>query len=287
MLLILGWLIVGASVVGGFLISGGHLVTLFVLGEYVVILGVCIGYILAASPLPVLKVMFQKILRGLRGSPYSRNVYIDLVKALYELFMMGREQGVLGIEEHVLQPQTSAIFQKYPSFLHDHHAVAFLHDNLRPLMDGKAKVDQIKEVLEQQLDRLHAHHAQPISVLTKVGDAMPGIGIVAAVLGIIITMASIGGDKAAIGHHVASALTGTFLGILISYGFIQPLTINLEFLDVDEMAYYEVMGHIIVAYAAGLPPVAGAESGRQAIPEDRRPGCEELEALLKGINRKV
>jgi chemotaxis protein MotA len=286
MLLIIGWIIVSAAIIGGFTYSGGNVFSIFVLVEYIVILGVSSGYAVAASPISILKLLCAKILSAFKGTPFSKVAYLDLIKALYELFMLAREQGMVGIEEHIVSPKESRIFTKYPSFLHNHHAIEFLQDNLRPIIDGKAKADQVKAAMQDQLDRIHDYHNKPIQVLSKLGDAMPGIGIVAAVLGIIITMGSIGGDKAAIGHHVAAALVGTFLGILVSYGFIQPLCINLEFIDYDELCYFEVMSNVITSYAAGAPPIGAAENGRQAIPPDRQPSSEELESTLKELGKK-
>lgn len=283
MLVIIGWLIVSGAVMGGFMYSGGRPASLFVIGEYMIILGVAIGYLVAASPMHILKMMVSKILTALKGSPYSRDMYIDIIKPLYELFMVAREQGVVGIEEHVANPHESIIFKKYPKFLADHHAVAFMQDALRPIIDGRVKGDQLKATLDEDLDRIYGHNAHPVSVMTKMGDALPGIGIVAAVLGIVITMGSIGGSKEEIGHHVASALVGTFLGILVSYGFVQPLVTNIEFINEDELSFYQVMSNVIVSYAAGAPPMMAAESGRRAIPGDRQPTSEELEALLKSL----
>ncbi len=286
MLLIIGWLVVSGSILGGFTFSGGHVASLFVVGEYLIIVGVAAGYTVAASPLPVLKMMVGKILGTFKGSRFNKNFYLDAVKGLYELLMVAREQGVVGIEEHVLHPEESVIFKKYPRFLADHHAITFMQDGLRPVIDGKVKPDQLKGMLESDLDRMHAQHAQPITVLSKVGDAMPGIGIVAAVLGIIITMASIAGDKAEIGEHVAHALVGTFLGILISYGFVQPLTTNIEFQNEDELSFFEVIMNMITAYASGASPMDAAESGRRAIPADRQISNEELEKTLKELITK-
>lgn len=283
MLVIIGWLIVTGAVLGGFMYSGGRPMALFVIGEYAIILGVALGYMVAASPMHVLKLALSKVLTAFKGSPYSKDMYLDVIKPLYELFMVAREQGVVGIEEHVANPHESVIFKKYPKFLADHHAVAFMQDALRPIIDGRVKGDQLKATLDEDLDRIYAHNAHPVAVMSKIGDALPGIGIVAAVLGIVITMSSIGGSKEEIGHHVASALVGTFLGILVSYGYMQPLITNIEFINDDELNYYQVMSNVIVSYAAGAPPMMAAESGRRAIPSDRQPTSEELEALLKSV----
>jgi chemotaxis protein MotA len=251
-----------------------------------IIIGVGIGFVVGACPMHVLKLMGKKIVQSFKGTPYTRQVYLDLISSHYELLMVAREQGVVGIEEHVMAPNQSTIFSKYPSFLGNHHAVAFMQDALKPIIDGRLKADQLKSSLYEDLERMETHHHHPVAILTKVSDAMPGVGIVAAVLGIIITMSYIAGEKALIGEKVAHALVGTFLGLLLSYGFIQPMIAKIEFANEDEIAYFRVLSNIIVSYATGSPPIMAAESGRRAIPEDRQPSSEELEKMMKALNKK-
>ncbi len=281
-----GYIITLAAVIGGFMMSGGNPAKLFVLSEYVVIIGALIGYVVGGAPVPLIKLLVSKIISAMKGSPFKKQMYLDIISMLYELLMVAREQGVVGIEEHVVNPEASSIFTKYPSFLHDHHAVAFMQDAMRPIIDGKVKGDQMKAALEDELNRIHHHIGQPPQLLSKAGDALPAIGIVAAVLGIIITMSHLGGDKQEIGAHVSSALTGTLLGIFAAYSFVQPLCIAIELANEDEMAYYEVMSGMIVAYATGSPPIMAAEAGRKSIPSDRKPTSEELETMLKELGRK-
>lgn len=286
MLLILGYVIVSVSMIGGFLFSGGNPGSLFVLGEYIIILGIAAGYMVASGDKTILTGIGTMTVAAFKGSPYTRDRYLEVIKALYELLMLAREQGVVGIEEHVMEPEKSSIFKKYPSFINDHHAVVFMQDALRPLVDGKVKAEELEKTLSEDLDRMHAAHAQPVSVMTKVGDALPGIGIVAAVLGIIITMGSIAGDKEVIGNKVAHALVGTFLGLLVSYGFVQPLVTKIEFMNEEHISYFEIISQMVVSFAAGVPPTAAAENARRVIPMDRQPGSAELEGMLKELNRK-
>ncbi|MES2309279.1 MAG: motility-associated protein [Verrucomicrobiota bacterium] len=281
-----GYLVTLAAVIGGFMMSGGNPGSLVVISEYVVILGALAGYVVGAAPPALIKLLISKIIGAMKGSPFKKKMYLDVISMLYELLMVAREQGVVGIEEHVVNPEASTIFTKYPSFLHDHHAVAFMQDAMRPIIDGKVKGEQMKAALEDELNRIHHHMSQPTQILTKAGDALPAIGIVAAVLGIIITMGHLGGDKQEIGHHVSSALTGTLLGIFAAYSFVQPLIISIELTNEDELAYFEVMSGMIVAYATGSPPIMAAESGRKSIPSDRKPTSEELETMLKELGRK-
>ena len=224
MLVIIGALVVTFSVIGGFMMAGGHVGALVQPSEFVVILGAALGALIIMAPKKVLLDMVGQI----KGTPYNKVAYEELLKALYELFMRGRRNGMITLDEHVLKPEESSIFTKYPKFLSDHHAMEFLCGALRPVIDGKVKPDQRKSLLEIEMDAAEEEHHTPVSVLTKTSDAMPGFGIVAAVLGIVVTMASIGGPVSEIGHHVATALVGTFLGILVSYGYLSPLVVNLE-----------------------------------------------------------
>lgn len=286
MMVIVGWLIVLGATLGGYTYSGGKLHALVVWGEYMIILGVALGYLVAASPVSMLKEIVGTVLTALKGSPYSKNVYLDGIKPLYELFQVAREQGVVGIEEDVVNPENSAIFKKYPSFLHNHAAISFMQETLGPVIDGRAKPDQLKKAMDQAIARRKHHHHKVELLLMRVADALPGIGIVAAVLGIIITMNYIAGDKSTIGVKVAHALVGTFLGILVSYGFLQPLVSSIEFNNDDDISYFEAIGTVIVNYAEGAPPLMAAEAGRRVIPHDRQPTASELEEMLKSLSGK-
>jgi chemotaxis protein MotA len=281
MLILVGWVIISVALLGGFTYSGGHPETLFVTGEYVIIIGIFLGYIVASSSPAVLKMMIKSIITALKGSPYTQKRYIELIQAIYQMLLLARESGVIGLEEHVLQPHTSSILKKYPSFLNDHHAVHFLQDTFRPLMDGKVKPEEVSRSVEAQLDNFLSMHSQPTAVLTKASDALPGIGIVAAVLGIVITMASIAGDKQMIGEKVGHALVGTFLGLLLSYGFAQPLINRIETIHEEEISYLAVIGRMVISFALGAPPMAAAEAGRITIPVHHQPSCDDMEARLK------
>ncbi len=267
----------------GFIIAGGNPVALFVLSEYFVVGGCALGFLVACSPPSVLKLLFSFVIRSCKGSPYSKKVYTDLVQMLYEIFRVGRQQGIIGLEAHVLEPDKSTIISRYPSFLKNHHAVEFFCDAMKPVIDGKIKADQLKVFLDEQVNGKDMHSYHPVSVLSKVADALPGLGIVAAVLGIIITMANIDGPVKEVGHHVSSALVGTFLGVFLSYGILQPLGSNIEFLNHDELAYFCIIRSGIVAFAAGASPLTAAENMRSSIPEDRRVNAEQMDAMLKSL----
>ncbi len=285
MFVIIGSLIVLGSVIGGFLMAGGHVGALWQLSEMVVICGAGLGAMVIMAPKAVLISMFKKALGCLKGSPYSKSAYEDLLKLLYELFMLGRRNGMIALEEHVMKPDASSIFGKYPSFLKNHHAVEFLCSGLKPIIDGKIKPDQLKSLLDAELGKATEEDHIPMSVLSKTADAMPGFGIVAAVLGIIITMASIGGPPEEIGHHVASALVGTFLGILVSYGFLGPLATNMEILGEEEHAYTKCIALSVVSFANGMAPIMAVEVARRGLGHEVKPSSDQLETMMKSINQ--
>lgn len=264
------------------MLAHGNPVQLFVLSEWVTLGGCGVGYVIASGPPSVLKTLAGLILRSFKGSPYNKQMYMDLIHMLYEIFLVGRQQGIIGLEAHVVEPFKSSIIQRYPTFLGQHEAVEFFTGTMKPVIDGKLKADQLRAFLNEQINQKDHHSYQPVMVLGKVADALPGLGIVAAVLGIIITMANIDGPILEIGHHVSSALVGTFLGVFLSYGIVQPLGTNIEFLNGDELAYYNIMRSGIVSFAEGASPLTAAENMRSQIPEDRRVEGDEMEAILKG-----
>ncbi|HUS36635.1 MAG TPA: flagellar motor stator protein MotA [Verrucomicrobiae bacterium] len=286
MIVIIGAIIVTASVLGGFAMAGGNILALFQPAEFIVIGGAAFGALVIMSPKKVLTDMVKGAVGTLKGSPYGRSTYEELFKALYELFMLGRRNGMVALEEHVMNPETSSIFTKYPAFLKNHHAVALLCGGLRPIIDGKVKPDQLKLLLEIELDAMDDEHHKPIDVLTKTADAMPGFGIVAAVLGIVVTMSSIAGPIEQIGHHVAAALVGTFLGILLSYGFLNPLCVNMQFVGGSELAYSRCIATSVIGFANGMAPIMAVEVARRGLSSEVKPTAEDLEAMLKAVTAK-
>ncbi len=285
MTIILGALIVIGSVLGGFMMAGGNTLALLHLSELVIIGGAAAGSLVLMSPKKVLIDLFKQIFGALKGSPYTRKAYDDLFKALYELFMLGRRGGMVALEEHIMTPETSAIFSKYPSFQKNKHAMDFLCNGLRPIIDGKIKPDHLKLLLDIELHAMEQEHERPIEVLTKAADAMPGFGIVAAVLGIVITMASIAGPIEKIGEKVAAALVGTFLGIFISYGFMNPLAVNMEFVGMAQIAYIRCIAASVVSFAGGMSPIMAVEVARRGLSSEVKPSADGLESMLKSLNQ--
>jgi chemotaxis protein MotA len=283
MIIIIGVIIVTVSIIGGFIWGGGHVGALFHPNELLVIAGGAMGGLVIMSPKKVLVDMAKGLVVCLKGAPHNRQAYEELLKVLYELFLLGRRNGMIALEEHVMDPLNSLIFKKYSLFSGNKHAMEFLCGSLRPIIDGKIKPDQLRLLLDVEIDRMEIEHAAPVNVLTKTADAMPGFGIVAAVLGIVITMASIAGPVEQIGEHVAAALVGTFLGILLSYGYMNPLAMNLEFNCAAELDYTRCMAACVVGFANGMAPITAVELGRRGLSSELRPSAEELEDMLKAL----
>lgn len=283
MIIIFGALVVFLCVFGGFAWGGGHLGALIHPNELLIIAGGAFGALIIMSPRKVLLDMTKGLLHALKGAPYNRASYDELLKVLFELFMLGRRNGMIALEEHVMDPRTSTIIKKYPLFNNNPEAVEFLAGSLRPIIDGKIKPDQLRLLLDAEINKLEEEHHAPVSVLTKAADAMPGFGIVAAVLGIVITMASISGPIEQIGEKVAAALVGTFLGIFLAYGFMSPLATNLEFIGAAQLDYTRCIAACVIGFANGMAPVTAIELGRRGLSSDLRPSSEEMEQMLKSL----
>ncbi|MCC6233766.1 MAG: flagellar motor stator protein MotA [Verrucomicrobiales bacterium] len=283
MIILIGVFIVFASVLGGFMMAGGQLGSLMHPSEFVSICGAALGALVIMSPKRVIIDIVKRTIASLKGSPYGKAEYEELFKALYELFMLGRRNGMIALEEHVMKPEASSIFSKYPKFLSNHHAVDFLCSGLRPIVDGKIKPDQLKLLLDIEIQSMETEEHEPVDVLSKVADAMPGFGIVAAVMGIVITMGAIAGPIEEIGHKVAAALVGTFLGIFVSYGFMNPLAVNIGFMNAAAMAYIRCIATAVVGFANGMAPLMAIEVARRGLNSEVKPKADVLEQMLKSV----
>jgi chemotaxis protein MotA len=281
MLIIIGFVIVLAATIGGFMYAGGHPMVLMHLSEFIVIGGIAAGVLVIASPKKVLAGTIHATMVALKGQLPGREDYLDLFKILYELFMTGKKSGLIALDEHVSNPENSAIFRKYPRFLTDKHRLEFLCNGLKPIIDGKIKPDQLQPLLQAEIDTKEQEGHGPITVLQLVGDSLPGIGIIAAVLGIINTMNAISEGPEAVGSKVAAALTGTFLGILGAYGFINPLTNRIKFNEEAEIKYFQAMATAISSFARGLAPIMAIEIARRSLDASLVSGADELEHALK------
>ena len=281
MLILIGYLIVLGATVGGFMYAGGQPVLLLHVSEFIVIGGIAGGVLVIASPKKVLTDVIHATMVALKGALPGRDDYLDLFKILYELFMTGKKSGLIALDEHVSNPENSAIFRKYPRFLANQHRLDFLCNGLKPIIDGKIKPDQLQPLLQAEIDTKEQEGHAPIVVLQLVGDSLPGIGIIAAVLGIINTMSAIAEGPEAVGEKVAAALTGTFLGVLGAYGFVNPLANRIKFNEESETKYFQAMATAISSFARGLAPIMAIEIARRSLDASLVPPSDELEHALK------
>ncbi len=283
MLIVLGALIVIASTLGGFMLAGGQPLVLLHVSEFVVILGVGAGVLVIASPGHVLKEIMHKTMQCISGKAAGEKEFTELLKLLYEIFMVGRRNGLIALEEHIMNPKQSAIFQRYPSVLNNHERLEFICNGLKPVIDGKIKPDQLEALMQTELEAKSAEAHHPVHVLHLVGDSLPGIGIVAAVLGIINTMAAIADGPEMVGKKVAAALTGTLLGIFVAYGFVNPLANRIHFNNASDAQFLKCILQAIAGFAKGLAPLTAVEVARRSLDSAVQPGGDELEALLKSL----
>ncbi len=283
MIVIIGSLLVMGAVLGGFIMSGGHVGALLHPAELLTIGGAAAGAAIMMSPIKVLKDLMQGIITAIKGSPYDKPTYKELFKLMYDLLKIARRDGLLMLERHVSDPHHSEIFNKYPRISKNHHVLDFICNGLSPLVDGTTP-EQLSALLEAELKILEEEHHAPVTVLSKTADALPGFGIVAAVLGIVITMGAIDGPPAEIGHKVGAALVGTFLGILLSYGFFAPLAGRMEFLGTVEFGFFRAISSIVMGAAQSQSPKVVIEQARRGLGSEVRPTRTEMEELFKEVD---
>lgn len=282
MFAIIGIVVVIGAILAGYLMEHGNLRVLIQPAELIIILGAAIGTVLIANPLHVIK----KIAGGLGGvfgsSKYTQTRYLETLKVMYELFGRARREGMMALEADSDAPDKSPVLSKYPNFLKDHHALLFVCDSIRMAASGGVEAFDADQMLEMDMDVHHHESALPVAALSTMADSLPGLGIVAAVLGVVITMGALGGPPEEIGKKVAAALVGTFLGILLCYGFIGPLAGNMAKAADEDHAYYQVLRVMIVSFMRGAAPSLAVEFGRRAIPHRVRPTFQDAENFIKG-----
>ena len=280
MVIIIGFIIIMGGTIVGFMMAGGTIGLLIHPAEIVTIFGMLFGCAIIMAPISVLKGISNGLVNILKGAPYNKEDYEDLFKMMYELFQLGRRNGMIALEEHVMNPDGSSLFKKYDKFHSNQRSVDFFCDGLRPLVDGRLKPEQIGPLMDSGVKHIeHEKHA-PVHVMHLVADSMPAFGIVAAVMGIINTMQYLS-DTNKVGEMIAAALSGTFLGIFLSYGVINPLAVNLHFYNDGEATYLKVIKASVVAFALGLPPLVACEIGRREIEHRFQPSASDLETMLK------
>lgn len=283
MLLIVGSLVVIGSVIGGYAAPGGHLSVLFQPFEVVIIVGAAIGGFIIGNPKSVLKRTGSGFAKMLKGPKYNKKSYLELLSMLYQIFKLAKTKGMLALESHVEKPEESSLFSQFPSVMKDHHVLVFLCDYLRMLTLGTENPHELEALIDQELETHHHEANQVSSALRILADSMPGLGIVAAVLGVIHTMGSITEPPEVLGHLIGAALVGTFLGILLSYGFVGPMANSLQAVDEADAKYLQCIKVALLAHLQGYPPAVSVEFARKALLEADRPSFYEIEEAVGAL----
>ena len=278
---IIGILVVFGAIVGGYLMEKGNLLVLAQPAELVIIGGAAIGTVLIGNPPYILKKLAAGVMGSFSGSKFTVKRYLDTLKMLYDLFNMARRGGLAAIETDIEDPSKSKVFTAYPDIIKDHHVRDFICDTLRTASAGTVEAFDIDQMMDLDMEVHHHGINQPVSALSTMADSLPGLGIVAAVLGVVITMGALGGPPEEIGHKVAAALVGTFLGILMCYGLLGPIASSMAKTADEEHAYYYVLRVSMMAFIKGLAPILAVEVGRRAVPGHVRPSFQELEKLCR------
>lgn len=281
MFAIIGIIIVFGAVLGGYLMEHGNVKVLLQPAELIIIAGAAGGTVLIANPLHVLKQIIGGVIGVFKGSPFTAARYLASLKLAYQLLNKARRQGLMSLETDIEDPANSEIFQQDAAFLASSHVKDFFCDSMRMAISG-VDAFELDQLIELDLEVLHHDATLPITSLNTVADSLPGLGIVAAVLGVVITMGALGGPPEEIGHKVAAALVGTFLGILLCYGLIGPLAANMAKIADDEKAYMNVLRVLIISFLKGTAPILAVEAARRAVPGHVRPSFKELEEGCRG-----
>jgi chemotaxis protein MotA len=282
MLAIVGIVVVFGAIITGFLMEKGHIAVLVQPAELLIIAGAATGTLLVANPTHIIKGVLSGLLGVLKGSAFTKARYLNTLKMMYQFLNKVRKEGLLSVEMDVEKPRESSLFKNYPEFLADHHSCEFLCDTLRTAITGGVEPFDMDQMMELDMEVHHNGAMAPVNALTTVADALPGLGIVAAVLGVVITMGALGGPPEAIGEKVAAALVGTFLGILLCYGVVGPLSANMGKTADEHNEYLHVLRVMMLAFLKGAAPMIAIEMGRRAIPANVRPNFDEMEKGCKG-----
>lgn len=279
--LIIGLVVVVGCVLGGFAVHGGQIGALWQPAELVIIGGAAVGALIIANPMRVTKKVFGGFGALMKGPKYKKEHYLALFGLMYDLLSLARKEGMMGLERVIEEPAKQDLFKKRPLILNDHHVLEFIQDYVRLIISGDMDQFQLEALMDLEIETHHHDGDEPAQAMNKMSDAMPGFGIVAAVLGIVNTMGALGGPPEEIGHKVAAALVGTFLGILLAYGFLGPCATGMERLARDETHFYTTIKTCIMGLLLGHPPQVAIEFGRKSTPGDLRPSFKDLETQLR------
>ena len=286
MFVIVGYVVIIAAVLGGFMLAGGHVAALFQPTEMITIAGASVGAFLVSNPPKVIKATLGALPSVLKGSTFSKAMYLDLLSMLYEILAKVRKEGLMSIEGDIDTPASSPIFSKYPTIAGDHHAMEFLTDYLRMMVGGNLNAFEIENLMDSEIETHHHEGEVPVHAVAAIGDGLPAFGIVAAVMGVVHTMESVGLPPAELGRLIAAALVGTFLGILLSYGFVSPLSISLGHKLNESTKMFQCMKVTLLASMNGYAPQVAIEFGRKVLYSTERPGFLELEEEVKSRKNK-
>src|SRR3989304_2051452 len=279
---IIGALLVAGSVIVGFMMEKGNPHVLFQPAELVIIFGAAIGSFFIASPPKVITAVIKKLGSILNSKSLDKKQYLELLLLLYQLYSKIRKEGLISIESDIEQPDNSPIFNKNNKILANRHLINFICDNLKVIITTNVIPHELENLMELETETYYHNAMQPSKSIAKVADALPGLGIVAAVLGVVLTMGKIDEPPSVLGHSIGAALVGTFLGVLMCYGFVGPLATNMEHHTKDDIVSYKIIKVALVAFVGGSPPQMAVEFGRRAIPGNERPTFEELENEIRG-----
>ncbi|MCD6707781.1 MAG: flagellar motor stator protein MotA [Thiobacillus sp.] len=286
MLVIVGYLVVALCVFGGYALAGGYLAALWHPIELIIIGGGAIGAFVVGNNSKALKATLNALPTVFKGSKYTRALYLDMMALLYELLTKIRKEGLMSIEADVDSPENSPLFTKYPAIMADHHIVEFLTDYLRLMVSGSMNAFEIENLMDNEIETHHHEGEVPVHAVGKVGDGLPAFGIIAAVMGVVKTMGSVGLPPAELGILIGAALTGTFIGILLAYGFVSPLATLLEQKLHESTKMFQCVKVTLLASINGYAPAIAVEFGRKVLFSTERPSFIELEEHVKGARSR-
>lgn len=280
---IIGIVVVLGCIAGGYLMEKGNLLVLMQPAELLIIGGASIGTVLIGNPPYILKSIVSSLLAVFKGGGHysTSSAYLETLRFLNDFFSTSRKQGITALENDLDEPQKSALFKRHPSFAKDKEAMHFFCDTMRTLLAGGVEVHDLDQIMETDLEVLHKQALLPAAAISTMADSLPGLGIVAAVLGVVITMSALGGPPEEIGHKVAAALVGTFLGILLCYGFLGPMAANIKKQTNAESEYFLCLRMGLLAFMKGVPPILALEAARRAIPHHIRPTFQEMDKACR------
>jgi chemotaxis protein MotA len=286
MIAIIGFIVVTGAIAAGYLMEHGNLAVLFQPAELVIIFGAAFGAFLIASPMRVIKATASSIMKIFTNKAYVKTDYLEVLMLLSEIFYKIRKQGLVSIEGDVDDPNGSTIFMNYPKILKNHHAITFITDTLRMVITTTIEPHELESLMETELEEHHEDSLMPSKSIATTADALPGLGIVAAVLGVVLTMGKIGEPPEVLGKSIGAALVGTFLGVLMCYGYVGPMAKNLEFIAQEELQYLNVLKIALKSFVSNnAAPLVAIEFGRRAIPAKQRPSFVEVEDAVRKVRK--